>query len=234
MRPLLPVLLLCLLVPAVARGATIYDPVAEFGTDTNPTGVWGYGRSASITGAFTALPTPSPSPTFPSWLNSPDPYPAYYPLMGRNASDEDLDLNLGGGQLLPNDVLYLHPGEGPEPWVVLRFVAPEDGSFGFAGEFHGVTVSTTDIAVIFDGEVLDVLAGNGQIDGTESQDFAFVLALAGGEAVDFRVGARGDINGDSTLLALEVTLVPEPASALLVGTGLTILASAQRRRRAAR
>lgn len=217
------------LLPAPARSATIYDPVAEFGTDANPNGVWGYGRSASVTGVFTALPTPSPSATFPRWLNSSDPFPASYPIVGQNASDQDIDL--GSGQFLPNDVIYLHPGLGAEPWVVLRFVAPEDGSFGFAGEFRGVTVSTTDIAVTFDGQVLDVLAGNGQIDGTESQDFAFVLGLLAGEAIDFRVGARGGITGDSTLLALEVTLVPEPSSALLVASALTAMTCHKRRRR---
>lgn len=226
-----------LLAPAVAAGAPIFDPVAEFSvTNGNPNGVWSYGEAPGATGAFTPLPTPMPSDTFPRWLNSADPYPANYPLVGRNVTDQPLDL--GAGQFLPNDVFYLHPGCQPsttatcgtgDAWAILRFTAPADGAYDFAGSFAGLTVSTTAVAVTLDGVVLDVLSGNDQIDGTESQAFSFLLDLLAGAAVDFRVGGRADIFGDSTLLDLKVTQVPEPSTSLLVVGGIASLAAVRRR-----
>lgn len=236
---LLPVLLLCLLVPASARSATIYDAVTAFSvTNGNPNGVWSYGKSPSATGSFTAHTDTSASDTLERWLNSADPFPALYPLIGKNVSGADVDL--GAGQIVPNDVLYVSPGCEPPTtyspcgagasWSVLRFVAPADGTFAFAGSFLGVTGATTDIAVTLDDAVLDVLSGNTQIDGTELLPFGFSLGLQAGDAVDFRVGPRGDIIADTILLELAVTVVPEPSSFALTASALAGLAAARRRR----
>jgi hypothetical protein len=230
---------LLLLLPAPARSAPIYNAVAEFSvTNGNPNGVWSYGKSASATGSFSAHTVASDSDPLEYWFNSADPFPAFYPLVAKNVSGADVDL--GSGQIVPNDVLLLSPGCEPpttyfpcgagDSWSVLRFVAPADGNFEFAGSFLGLTGASTDVAVTLDDAVLDVLSGNTQIDGTELLPFGFSLGLQAGDAVDFRVGPRGDIIADSILLELAVTVVPEPSTFALTALAMTGLAAARRRR----
>jgi hypothetical protein len=233
-------LLACLaLAPAPAGSSTLYDAVFDFQfsvVNGNPNGVWSYGESPSATGAFTAHTTSSSTPSLLSWLNSAGAFPENYPLIAKNQTAGDLDL--GGGQLLPNDVLWMHPGCEPsttwspcgtgESWSVLRFTAPNEGAFGFLGSFRGLTATSSEIAVSFGGSILDVLSGNDEIDGAEVQDFGFVVSLMAGESVDFRVGPRGNILGDSTLLQLRA-VVPEPSALALAGSGIAIIAAAVRR-----
>jgi hypothetical protein len=136
--------LLLLLVPVSAKGQMFYDAVAEFSaTNGNPNGVWSYGKSPGATDDFTAHTDHFTSSTFDGWNNGTEfetePYPEYYPLIMKNVTAGVIDL--GSGQVVPNDVLYLHPGcEPPESsvceegsWSVLRFTAPTDGTFTFAG-----------------------------------------------------------------------------------------------------
>jgi hypothetical protein len=64
--------------------------------------------------------------------------------------------------------------------------------------------------------------------------FAFSLGLLAGDSVDFRVGHRGGIIGDTMLLEVTATVVPEPSTFALTALTLRGLAATRRRRPSAR
>jgi hypothetical protein len=77
-----------------------------------------------------------------------------------------------------------------------------------------------DVVVSFNGEA---------VDGSQLGGIGLSVGLLAGEAVDFRVGPRGRINGDSTFLELTVVPEPERSTVVLLGPAWAAVAAARRK-----
>ena len=108
------------------------------------------------------------------------------------------------------------------------------------GAFSGIDLggTTTDVHILLNG--VSIFDGNVNGFGPNTgPSFSLTRALSVDDTLDFAVGfgANGDFFRDATALAAHIapTAVPEPASFILLGTGiLSVLVDGWRRRRATR
>lgn len=121
-----------LLAPGAAQ-AVVYDATADFSVASNPNGVWTYGYSNTLGGAFNLYD----SHFFPtSWNKSGEPYLGAY------------------------SGIVLHPGDNGE-YSIYRFTAPSTGSYNLNVIFSDADVATTDVHVLhnnvsqFSGSITD-------------------------------------------------------------------------------
>lgn len=166
-----------------------YDPTTEFGTASNPNGVWTYGwkQSALLTFAPYTGVTQASATSSAAWWRSPQ-SPDFTPTVWlRNPT-------IGAGYGVAPGELALHPSSTKES-SVLRFTAPADGTYGINARF-------------FPGDVGDPSVGIRQ--GTawlwaarDSGSIHLYRTLKASDTVDFMVyGAYGSAN---TPLHLTVT-----------------------------
>ena len=203
--------------------ATSYDPAAGFSTTTNPNGVWSYGYYDSP-GSPLILHTQTTNfngiDVLMTNVNSNVPNAMFNPTAS-SITYSTLTMNPGG--------FAIHPG--PSLLSVARFTAPSAVDLHILGSFFGYDTggTTTDVHLynnnglsVFDGLVSGYGPGSGP-------SFDLTLSLSAGEHLDFAVGPNGDFRSDSTGITAELTVVPEPSSALMLVSGCVMLLTARRR-----
>ncbi|MBS1707381.1 MAG: PEP-CTERM sorting domain-containing protein [Armatimonadetes bacterium] len=213
-------LLAGLALAAASSFATVFDAYNDFSISNNPNGVWRYGYSNTLGGAFVPLTVNTPGNP-DAWL---DPFIAslgvYHTTPGF----------LIGTVSSPPNQMILHPGPNAQ-YAVLRFVAPGTGVFNFTAGFFGVDFvgpTTTDVHILQNNAVI----GNGAINTfatSPSIIFGGPVSLNTGDTLDVAVGFGGNSYlFDSTAVNYRIEGVPEPVTLVGLG-GLALLARRRRR-----
>ncbi len=212
---------------ALCSGAFAYDPVTDFsvGNNQNVAGVWSYGQSATLGGAFALLPTASASDAFSvnieSWRGTAPGFAGGYPIISHNKTAVTQNYLT---VTHPANELLLHPGPGGQ-YAVLRFTAPSAGVFRFQGVFTGrdSANTTTDVSLRQNLAIALFGAGINVSGGGNTAAFDVSPSLLAGDAVDFAVGyGNGFYGNDSTGLRFGATAVtvPEPSAFALLALPL--------------
>lgn len=202
------------------------DAAADFSTASNPNGVWSYGWSATLGGAFTIdTTTNSPTPGIDQWggFITPDGNPS----VSHNSTGSIIALStvrFNPGQLC------MHPGVNGE-YSVLRFTAPTAGSYLINAAFVGQDIlgTSSDAHLLVNGS--GVWADN--VIGFEGTPVSVSsgLTLLAGDTVDVAVGFGGnDYFFDTTGVSFSAQAVPEPATLSVLGVALAGLARRKRKR----
>jgi hypothetical protein len=191
------------------------DPTTAFLSGTNPSGPWRYGFKTGPLGGLTDFASYVTSTNFARWSDGSTFGGVYY----------QGDLALGGG------TVSMHPFVGGQ-LSTLRFVAPTAGPYSFVGWFTDGDAASTDVYIGLNNATL--LFSGYVLDQAPPLPFSSQLVLSQGDYVDFMVGAGGNGYGyDNTVLVLNpqaaVVATPEPASMVLVATGLLGVLAVRRR-----
>ena len=220
-------LLIILFIPTFATSSS-YNAVNDFGS-TNPTAPWSYGYETTLGGSFTLFANYTGSyASMANWL-------AW--MYGANPSTPVIAKNNTSSTLIystltqPIDVLLMHPGNLGE-YAVLRFTAPTTDTYNISAIFSGLDTTTTDVNILKNnvGIFSDAITGFGDTGSSASS-----LSMIAGDTLDFAVGYGSGSNNtylnDSTGLKFtaDISTVPEPATMLLFGLGLIVLAGVRRK-----
>jgi hypothetical protein len=173
---------------ATVSAAGRYDAAPDFSATDNPNGIWSYGWSPSLGGAFVQDTSHRNVSGIDFW-------------MGEQAGDGNPSVSHNGttNPITPGSMTWqpgqlgFHPGPNGEDAVV-RWTAPRAGALSLGAAFSGldfVGPTSTDVhvlhngATLFDGEVLDFGAG---------PSFDTTVVVAAGDTIDFAVGYGSDGN----------------------------------------
>ncbi len=192
--------------------AAVFDVTADFSVASNPNGVWTYGYSSTLGGAFNL-------------------YDAHFVASSWNKSGEPFLGDYGGGL-----VAVFHPGDNGE-YSIYRFTAPASGNYNLNVVFSDADSATTDVHVRLNNSSLFV----GAITDNSSTSHVANLVLVANDILDFAVGfgSNGNYFNDSTSVDATLTTrdgnstaVPEPVTLSLLGAGLIGLRLMRRSRAA--
>lgn len=212
---------------ALCPGAFAYDANADFsiGSNNNVAGVWSYGQSATLGGAFSLLTTPDTAyygtAGLQAWRGAVPGFGGGYPVIAGNSTGVTQSYV---SVVHPANELSLHSGPGGQ-YAVLRFTAPSAGVFRFVGAFVGQDIGTTTTDVAIRRNLATALFGAGINVSGGGNVAAFDVSpfLLAGDTVDFAVGfGNGFYGNDSTGLRLGATAVtvPEAGTLSLLATPL--------------
>jgi hypothetical protein len=177
------------------------SPADDFSATANPSGAWTYGFTPTRGGAFTAYSFTGQIAGMPAWFRTSPASGTTFPLLTFNNAGAPVVVS--GNVTTPANTFLLHPGSAGEN-SVLRWTAPNDGTFLVQGRFFGLDSTTTDVAVLLNSSAM-VLSGNISIRNA-GVPFTFVKTLKAGDKLDFSVGfGNGNFNSDSTGLTLSIT-----------------------------
>ncbi len=207
--------------------AVTYDAAMDFSLNSNPNGVWSYGYSTMLGGAFVSDDeNVQDSNGLFIWRNaSLDPNGPNF-AFNPTASPIIIDDTATGGtdHMVWNPYqLSMTEGSGGE-YCVLRFSPPESGEYQVQGAFSSVDKyygAKTDVHVLLNGTSFfdSVVYGIDSVTG-----FDQTLQVNAGDTVDFAVGL-GDYGWgwDTTGLSATITTVPEPSVLGLLPAGLLVI-----------
>ena len=96
------------------------------------------------------------------------------------------------GSFVPPDLLVLDPGfDGRN--AVVQWTAPLAGTYRINGRFEGIDTTTTDVAVLLNGDTHSPLI-SGQINGLKCNvPFGFVRTMAAGDRLLFKVNEERSV-----------------------------------------
>ncbi len=200
--------------------ATTFDVAADFSATNNPNGVWSYGWSSTLTSDFNLYPNHgkmSETIDIDVWAGSNFPGPPNVAHNGTGSVNNDHPtITWQPGQF------SLHPGDSGE-YSHARWTAPYAGTFDIASTFTGIDHylgTTTDVHVLHNGISLFDGSVNGWCD---TSSFSTTVSVGMGDIIDFAVGYGINPNNTCDTTALSATIVPEPATIVLLTLGGIIL-----------
>lgn len=207
--------LLSLAVVSVVSASNAFNLAQDFSVaNGNPNGVWSYGyKLAGDTGAPLVLfDQVDANPASPWWGHD---FGLGAPAIWRNLTGS---VSYG----VPLGATSLHPGSANQ-LATARFTVPVAGTLHLEGAFGNGDGGNVDVFVAHNATLLLSVMN---IPG--AQGFAFDRAVAAGDTIDFMVGDAGSFFYDNTPIDVEIGIVPEPASLVILVAGLAAVA---RRRR---
>ena len=165
------------------------------------------------------------------------------PAIGKNVGPNTINFQ---SVTLPNDVVYMAPGDSDVEDAILRFTAAAADTYTLNGNFIRLDSTPTDglgqdgvRASIFkvSGATYTSLYSNVLV-GTLNSSIGFsglTTTLAAGDRIDFVINRRTAFNSDNTGLRATITTnvpgaVPEPATWAMMLLGFGAVGSAMRRR----
>jgi hypothetical protein len=189
---------------AQAAAPTVYNVADDFSIPANPNGVWSYGYTTSLGGAFQLFSTgvlglcPSdPLVSLESWSNG---------VFGSPNINHNQDTSAHSciGFSWPANVVSLHPGNTGAQ-AVIRFTAPEAGVYSLEGAFStGDPLGNTRAYVLLNSGTSPALhSGSGQ--GNPGLSFSDQLDLDAGDTLDFVIDYNGAWDYDTTFLSATIT-----------------------------
>lgn len=207
--------------------AHAYDATEDFFSHIDPNNppmppsVWHYGYSIG-TGYFFRSFNVEPTSTH-GWISE------EYNSLGAPSVWKSTALDTING-VAPGQ-LAMHSGPDPYSPAVVRFVAPEDGSYSYFVQFFAGDVGETRGSVFVNNSINDPLADFLATSGNPST--AGSILMNTGDTFDVAVGNLADRFGflfGSTPVDILIVLdpVPEPPIALLFVLGLASLALARK------
>jgi hypothetical protein len=205
-----------------------WDAAWHFSADNNPNGPWSYGWTETLGGGFNLFT--DNTQTFHgarTWSQGEPKFPLVY--YGTDPSP--VSFNHGWGTIWYGH-LGFHPGENGE-FSVIRWTAPETGSFDLDGSFIRNDYGTQDVHVFVNGTSLltSILDDDSEFTDT-CFFFSSLLTLNAGDVVDFIVGygPDQDFRGDAVDFTATIVpqVVPAPAGVWLLGTALVAVAARRR------
>lgn len=151
LEPAMAGLLLAFL--SVGAQAQTYDSVKDFSITANPNGVWSYGWTPTLGGAFNSYTVTDTTsvPGMSAWLES----GTYYsdpPYVAHNDTEETICIV--PSVCIPPTYLHQHPGASGQ-YTVVRWTAPSAGAYEIRGRFVGLDSAgptTTDVHVLLNSE----------------------------------------------------------------------------------
>jgi hypothetical protein len=189
--------------------ALAHDANADFVVNSpNPNGVWQYGYSTSLGTAL--IP-------FNEYVTHGVGYAWRTNLASGAPAFTHFDLASNG--VLPGETA-LHGGPSGE-FAVLRFTAPSTGPYDILANWRGPgDTGNTDLYLLQNSNAGSPLGSSASTTISGIIQLSSV-PLSAGDTIDLAVGNGGDgFGSDSTPVNLQITLVPEPAGAILLGVGL--------------
>jgi hypothetical protein len=180
----------------------IYDVAIDFSTTMNPTpNGFSYGWKPTRTGSFELYPEVGTTLGDGRVTWHPTESIAYL-LVGYNPTSE----NLGGTAPIGDPPLtaFFHPGPNGENSVV-RWTCPDSRNYRIDGTFDPRDNTTTTVAILKNNTLPELFTADVTVDHPAA--FAFTIALADGDTIDFSVdyGPNGNNYYDNTGIAATIT-----------------------------
>lgn len=216
---LFSVLLLCSIGVSDATAIMIYDLADDWSTATNNPAPWSYGKYASELNpdTFSLLTEHRYILGLSEWYNGPDD-----PNIIKNITSADVSAYTIAFHA---DNVTFGPYLGP---AVARWTAPSAGTFQVDAMFATVqAVNSAPNAYVYDGTNLNDL-GSVPAFGIGTVEYHQTLTVAAGQMIDFVVWGA-DAYNKTTEVSATINLVPEPATILLLGSGLVGLVGFKKR-----
>ena len=218
--------------------ATSYDAFYDFNAITNTTGnTWQYGYKYNLGGTFNLYNKKYTGVSGLEWWTS-----SFYferdPGVSKNITGKDF-VAIDGDILFPgSNFLHFHPGFSNE-FSIIRWVAPTASDYQITSVFKSLRMiipTTTDVHVLYNSTSIYDSIINGVITSGD-EEFKTSMFLNAGDIIDFAVGFGTNKNFfyDSTGLQASINTgtapVPEPATMLLLATGIAWLAGIRFRKK---
>jgi uncharacterized membrane protein len=158
-----------------------YSAVDQFSPHQNPNGAWSYGYTVTLGSPLTLYTIQGTTccSNQIGWFGPFGPAPGY-PLVTDN-------------EFVPSQSLDMDPGPEGE-YSIVRWTAPQNGTWDIVGDFFGTGVTTTDVHILRDG----VSIYDNFVNASDVHNFGLTLKLTAGDTIDFAVGFGGAFGGDPT------------------------------------
>lgn len=217
--------------PSAASAAT-FDVALQFGTANFQYGTY-------VAGVFTPFTTNYTNGSLNIYAGGVGSLPEVLKNTGST------EFSNGGTVRIPAGAVYMHPSSSADS--VLRFVAPQSGTYTISGAFTRTDITTSGngtLTSIFSNTSLGSVnlfsgslpAQNGYQSSAMFNGLSSTLAV--GDTIDFVVNSNnGDLSFDGTLLSASLTTpdavgaVPEPSTWAMMLIGFGAIGASMRRRR---
>jgi K319-like protein/NHL repeat-containing protein len=177
-------------------------------------GVWTYGTSPTVGGAFTPFPntfhtdsdTLGDPSVFQGWSPPANDSPPFILVNTTNGpASGDVVVNAGIGNF-DSHTLWVHPVSTPSPiaFLVLRWTAPSDGTIDITADwirrhFGSVTTHVRKNGVLLGADGV-TFSGNPAVNFVQNN-----VSVSANDTIDFITGPNGNYSADSTQLNAVIT-----------------------------